>query len=205
MSRSCTFTCYFMYISPSYVMAKELHTPCQCGTSIFWYSFSFFHHHHHNLFPYVYVSLSDEFKAYAMKKPEYATLFTRYMEMPSSSSSSDERMPSQASSDLSPRQRTVQSKAEDAPPNLSPQHGPVQGKKEDWHEVGLPPVDWVRPTSDALLGDPSSFQDSLSCYSADLVPLPPIKNRKPDSMPFCARKKACIVQTLHGYIFTSLW
>lgn len=73
----------------------------------------------------------DEFKAYAMKKPEYATLFTRYMEMPSSSSSSDERMPSQASSDLSPRQRTVQSKAEDAPPNLSPQHGPVQGKKED--------------------------------------------------------------------------
>ncbi|XP_041454357.1 lysophosphatidylcholine acyltransferase 2-like [Lytechinus variegatus] len=70
----------------------------------------------------------DEFKAYAMKKPEYATLFTRYMEMPSSSSD-DEKMPAQAPTDLSPRQRPVKSKVEDV--DLSPRHRPLEGKKDD--------------------------------------------------------------------------
>lgn len=62
----------------------------------------------------------DEFKAYAAKKPEYATLFTHYMELPSSSPSHSpetvERIPPQSeqtTTDVSPRRRSEQQNKKD--------------------------------------------------------------------------------------------
>ena len=67
----------------------------------------------------------DEFKAHAEKKPEYSALFAHYLQWPDASNDVEMIPPqSESKTDLSPRQRGD------------------HNKKEDWHEAGLPPVNW---------------------------------------------------------------
>ncbi|XP_072169325.1 lysophosphatidylcholine acyltransferase 2-like [Diadema setosum] len=82
----------------------------------------------------------DEFKAYAMKKPEYATLFTRYMEMPTEEHSPSPS-PSPSASSLPVEGKRVPDLSRSSP-DLSPRRRKQASKKDNGEDVDtLPPVE----------------------------------------------------------------